>query len=159
MWKRVGRDGGRYWGMAGAGVFFTDGKKVLLLKRSEKGDGYGTWGLPGGKVEEGESAIDAAMREAREECGKVRGQRFNHIHEKDGMHEWTTFFFRVEKSFKCRLSDEHSDYKWVDLGKVSKMNLHPKFKENLDRHMKVVDGSKKKGVLKFKEWVEIRESR
>ena len=39
--------------MAGAGIFFTDGKKVLLLRRSEKGDGNGTWGLPGGKVEEG----------------------------------------------------------------------------------------------------------
>ena len=145
--------------MAGAGIFFTDGKKVLLLRRSEKGDGNGTWGLPGGKVEEGESFIDAAKREAKEECGRVEGSRFEHIHEKDGMHEWTTFFFRIKRPFKCRLSDEHNDYRWVDLDKVSSMELHPRFKENLDRHMDALRACKGKGVIGFKEWVELRESR
>lgn len=158
MWKRVGDDGGRYWGMAGAGIFFTDGKKVLLLKRSEKGDGYGTWGLPGGKIEEGESAIDAARREAKEECGKVKGQRFDDLVEKDGLHKWTTFFFRIEKPFKCKLSDEHTEYKWFKIGELKDQKLHPKMKENLDRHIGAVRRSFGKGLLKFAEWVSYRES-
>jgi 8-oxo-dGTP diphosphatase len=156
MWKRLGRDGSRYWGSRGAGIFFTDGRKVLLLKRSEKGDGFGTWGLPGGKVEEGETDIDAAIREAEEECGRVAGQRFDDLREKDGMHEWTTFFFRVDKPFRCKLSDEHSDWKWVKFGSLKNYDLHPKLKENLDRHLKAVRKSSGKGVIKFREWLDFR---
>jgi 8-oxo-dGTP diphosphatase len=156
MWKRLGRDGARYWGSRGAGIFFTDGRKVLLLKRSEKGDGVGTWGLPGGKVEEGETDIDAAMREAKEECGRVAGQRFGDLSEKDGMHEWTTFFFRVDEPFKCKLSDEHTDFKWVRLGNLGRYKLHPKLQDNLDRHVKVVKRSFRNGLLRFGEWIEFR---
>ena len=80
MWKRIGKNGSKYWGGKGAGIFFTDGKKVLLLKRSGKGDNEGTWGLPGGKIEGNESAIDAATREAKrtspgQEASVVPGKR------------------------------------------------------------------------------------
>jgi 8-oxo-dGTP diphosphatase len=151
MWSRLGSGGGRYWGRKGAGIFFTDGKRVLLLKRSEKGDCAGTWGIPGGKVEEGESLIDAAIREAKEECGRINGQRFEDLHEKDGLHDWTTFFFKVDKPFECELSDEHTDYDWVDLDGLNGYRLHPKFKENMDRHLRVVKNFSKKGS--FKEWI------
>lgn len=158
MWKRVGKDGSRYWGLGGAGIFFTDGSHVLLLKRSGKGDGAGTWGLPGGKIEEGESEIDAATRESKEECGKVSGQRFADISEKDGLHNWRTFFFKVDKPFKCKLSDEHTDWKWVKISRLDEYKLHPKLKENMDRHLKVVKRSFKKGLLRFREWIELRGS-
>lgn len=134
--------------MAGAGIFFTDGKKVLLLKRGE-GDHEGKWGLPGGKIEEGESPIDAARRESREECGvSSKGSRFGDLCEQDGMHVWTTFFFRVKRPFRCRLSHEHTEYRWVPLGEVADMDLHPSLKKNLDRHMSVARGSG------FREWLE-----
>jgi 8-oxo-dGTP diphosphatase len=152
MWKRVGKNGNKYWGSKGAGVFYTDGSKVLLLKRAEKGDAEGTWGLPGGKVEEGETNIDAAVRESIEECGSSKGRRFDDLLEKDGQHEWTTFFFQIDKPFDCKLSNEHSDWKWFDLNKLNKINLHPKLKENLDRHLKVVNKKFKK--LNFKEWLQ-----
>jgi 8-oxo-dGTP diphosphatase len=43
---------------------------VLLVKRG-KHPGYGLWAIPGGRVELGERARDAAAREALEECGVV----------------------------------------------------------------------------------------
>jgi 8-oxo-dGTP pyrophosphatase MutT (NUDIX family) len=158
MWKRIGKNGNKYWGSRAAGIFFTDGKKVLLLKRSEKGDNEGTWGLPGGKVEEKETLIDAARREAKEECGKIEGYRFEDLKEKDGMHDWTTFFFKVKSTFKCKLSDEHKEYKWVDLESVKGCELHPQFKKNLDRHLNVIKNAKKKGIFGFKEWIDIKEN-
>ena len=151
MWKRIGKNGNKYWGNKGAGIFFTDGKKVLLLKRAEKSDSYGPWGLPGGKVEEGETLIDAARRESKEECGKVKGQRFEDLKETDGQHNWTTFFFKIQKPFSCKLSNEHSDWKWFDINELDKINLHPKLKENLDRHLKIV--KKYFSNLTFKEWL------
>ena len=46
------------------------GDQVLLAQRS-KGGYIGRWGFPGGHVERGETVIEAAMRELREETGVV----------------------------------------------------------------------------------------
>ena len=49
-----------------AGVaLLTPDSRVLLLQRSDDG----TWNLPGGRIEPGETAWAAALREAREEAG------------------------------------------------------------------------------------------
>jgi ADP-ribose pyrophosphatase YjhB (NUDIX family) len=42
-----------------------DGDRVLLVRRLDTGD----WELPGGRVEPGESALDALVREVAEETG------------------------------------------------------------------------------------------
>ena len=43
-------------------------QRVVLVKRAIE-PGYGKWVFPGGYVDRGEVITDAAMREAREECG------------------------------------------------------------------------------------------
>jgi 8-oxo-dGTP diphosphatase len=44
-----------------------DGRLVLVRRAIEPG--YGLWVFPGGYVDRGEQILDAAIREAREECG------------------------------------------------------------------------------------------
>ena len=45
----------------------TTGERILLLLRSKHVTEGGTWGIPGGAVEEGEDPFDSALRETEEE--------------------------------------------------------------------------------------------
>lgn len=75
-----------YWGRGGAGVMFTcsEDNTILLLKRAGWVAQGGTWGIPGGGLEDGwyETPIKkpikaitrfrtAAFREVEEECGSL----------------------------------------------------------------------------------------
>ena len=57
------------WSLGAAGLCLCDGHAVLLVQRSAHGDNPGTWALPGGALEPGETPEQAALREAREETG------------------------------------------------------------------------------------------
>ena len=50
----------------GVGIFIIDDQGRILLERRKD---CGMWGLPGGKIEPGESVMDAAVREVLEETG------------------------------------------------------------------------------------------
>jgi len=52
-----------------AGAVVHDQAGRLLLVRRGHEPGLGTWSLPGGRIEPGESAAEAAGREVREETG------------------------------------------------------------------------------------------
>ncbi|TGU66729.1 NUDIX hydrolase, partial [Mesorhizobium sp. M00.F.Ca.ET.186.01.1.1] len=50
--------------LSAAAIIVNDRNEVLLIKGPRRG-----WEMPGGKVEQGESIREAAIRETKEECG------------------------------------------------------------------------------------------
>jgi mutator protein MutT len=68
------------------GTIITDEHgRVVLVKRAIE-PGYGKWVFPGGFIDRGETVEDAAMREAREECGlHVRLDRLLNIYSYPGV--------------------------------------------------------------------------
>ncbi len=50
------------------GILFNDSHEVLLIKRN-KPPAHGLWSIPGGKLESGESLVEACRREFHEETG------------------------------------------------------------------------------------------
>ena len=115
-----------------AGIFFTDGESVLLLKRKPPCSHPNTWGLPGGHAESDETALETAKREAEEECGRIEGKKIGKL-EQD---KWTVFFYEVKKPFHCDLSSEHNAWRWINFKHLSEYKLHPEFKKQYRKYIK-----------------------
>lgn len=147
---RIGSGGTSVKGKKAAGIFFTDGQSVLLLKRSDEGDHGSTWGLPGGKSKDGETEIGTAIRETKEETGlsTIPGFRFDSLSSQNGHQKFTAFLYRVPNQFNVNLSHEHTDWDWIPLDELSSVDLHPKFKENVPRYVRAI----RKTIHSFQEW-------
>lgn len=144
------------WIKKAAGILFTDGSHMLLLKRAGQTGGekhIGTWALPGGKAKDGETEINAAVREAKEETGlsSIPGFRFDSLSNKNSQQKFTTFLYRVPKKFDVTLSKEHSDWAWVPFDDLRGKELHPKFREQLPRYLTAI----RRKIVKFDEWSKV----
>lgn len=92
--------------------------EFLLLKRSQENSSSGEWTFPGGKIEEGESEKEAAIRELKEETG-LEGKIINSGKPYIGEGElglWKIYPFQIKLDSKnVELDYEHSEFKWLSL--------------------------------------------
>jgi 8-oxo-dGTP pyrophosphatase MutT (NUDIX family) len=110
-----------------AGILFrSPDDKFLFMLRSDKGDMGGYWGIPGGKLKDGETAEIGAVREAVEETGfnpgTLDGELCRYV--ADNV-DFTTFVKEVDDEFRCKLDDEHTSYGWFTADEAQSINLHP----------------------------------
>lgn len=110
-----------------AGVFFyasSTNRFLFLLRNDSKNPS--NWGIPGGKVEKGETLIEGIERECTEEIGFFPATAKLVPIQKFINHSFTyhTFFCKIENEFIPTLNDEHSGYCWVDSEHYPKP-LHP----------------------------------
>jgi 8-oxo-dGTP pyrophosphatase MutT (NUDIX family) len=87
-----------------------------------------TWGLPGGRVESGETLIAAMTRECEEELGAMpeylRLVPIEKFTTSDAGFAYHTFFCSVVDEFCPKLNDEHVGWAWLDSGTWPKP-MHP----------------------------------
>ena len=102
-------------------------RRYLYLMRNDSKH-PGSWGLPGGRVETGETLIAAITRECEEELGSMPGyvrmlplEKFTTA---DSAFEYHTFFCIVDQEFQPVLNHEHIGYAWIDSGTWPKP-MHP----------------------------------
>lgn len=102
-------------------------RRVLILRRSETDTTCpGTWELPGGKLEFGETPQDAALRELREESGisgtlgpilyadSIMGIR--------GPRQFIVLVYLAHaETAEVTLSFEHADFLWASKAQVRQM--------------------------------------
>lgn len=107
----------------GSGIMFRQGKFIFLIQRSDDG----TWCQPGGTIEPGELAIDAARREVLEETG----------YQYDGLltphsvyGDYLTYRADVLEQFEAKLNDESLAAGWFHVDDLPKP-LHQPFAEML----------------------------
>ncbi|WP_127820158.1 NUDIX domain-containing protein [Microbacterium sp. CPCC 204701] len=134
----VAPTGERYWGRFGAaGLLAMNPDQGVLLQHRVSWSHFGdTWGLPGGALHEGESACDAALREAAEEAGVPRGAiRPRLLSVLDlGYWSYTTLVGDVVVPFEPAISDPESrELAWVSVDDVTRHPLHPGFAGSWER--------------------------
>lgn len=113
-------------------IIWNKKQKILLLQRGETKTFQGYWQVPEGKLEEGESPIQALKREMQEELEieidepelvlvtqselEAKGMKYLAIR----------LIFKVSsKTTEITLSHEHSAYKWLNPEEIKTLNLLP----------------------------------
>ena len=130
-----GPGGARYWGRYGAAglLAVSPQREVLLQHRAHWSHFVGTWGMPGGARHEHESAVDAAVREAREEAGvppDLLVVRFTSVLDL-GYWSYTTVVADATERFEPVVSDPESiELRWIAVDRVGELDLHPRFSES-----------------------------
>jgi 8-oxo-dGTP pyrophosphatase MutT (NUDIX family) len=115
--------------MMAVGVWFyavATGRYLYLMRVDDRHPN--SWGLPGGKVEPGESLMAAMVRECEEEMGAMpeylRLAPIEKFTSADGVFSYHTFFCSVAEEFEPKLNAEHSGYAWLASGVFPKP-MHP----------------------------------
>ena len=88
--------------------------RALFLQRSAAGDAPGAWVFPGGKLEPGEDAATAAVRECLEETGYRVGSPGRVLCRRiaDGV-DYTTFIAKCDEEFTPKLDEENTAFVWM----------------------------------------------
>lgn len=144
-----------------AGILFLDqSKNALFLKRGPEGDFPGTWCLPGGTQEEGETLLECAIREAKEEVGEfpdspitywtrrvsspeapvlqlapttaVPSEELPGAAQPGEQVDFTTFVQRVDEQFVPTINNESVGYAWAPADQPPEP-LHPGVRVVLQR--------------------------
>lgn len=107
-------------------TYYKAGKPLhLLVKRSAASDHPRTWAFPGGGIEPGETALEAAVREASEEVGLANAWMVNRACRPLGISEgFATFQLTLAYMLQPRLNHEHTAWVWAPYANLP-APMHP----------------------------------
>jgi 8-oxo-dGTP pyrophosphatase MutT (NUDIX family) len=119
------------------------GPRILLLRRAPGRVLSGLWQGVSGLVEPGESVVDAARRELREETAIDESaiEAFFHLDyvaeflwsPSDALMTSAYFAVRVRPGTEPVLSDEHDEARWVSIDEARATVVWPAHREAIDR--------------------------
>ncbi|CAN5123395.1 hypothetical protein BH09ACT12_BH09ACT12_16440 [soil metagenome] len=124
-------NGHSHWGERGAAglLLARDGHALVQLRAGWTHRG-GTWALPGGARERGESAVQTALRESEEELGLAASYVEVHGSRPADCGGWVyeTVLGTVLGEPSLHDRSESAGHRWVPADEVEAMKLHPSFR-------------------------------
>lgn len=150
----------RFFVSVGAAIYNFDTKKFLVLKDADESSDYykkfGPWELPGGRIHEGELAIDALKREIEEETGLSEFEVIGTVDAslspqpyKEAQGFLVTYLVRYNGG-EPKMSSEHSEFRWVSLEEMEEDEKEYKewFVERIRKATKMIKESEYLNDLK-----------
>ena len=127
--------GHRHWGRNGAaGLLLRDrsggADRVVLQHRAFWSHQGGTWGVPGGARDSGESVVEAALRETGEETAipPAAVRPYGLLSDDHGGWAYTTVVGVPLRPVEPEpIGGESEDVRWVPVAEVARRELHPGF--------------------------------
>ncbi len=136
--------------IVGVGAVIVQDGKLVLIRRGVEPD-KGKWSIPGGGVELGETVGDAAVREAKEECGldielfedrpmdaldkMVPGEKGRLKY-----HYVLLQFLARPKGGTLKPTSDATEARWVPLEEVERYNLTDSFRAFFKKHREELEG-------------------
>ncbi len=106
-----------------------EGRILLLHRHKEKSQG-GKWGVPAGKIDEGEESLQAMIREAREETGfRFEPKQLEYLQKvfvRYPDYDFVYHMFKTKVASKPSVSissKEHQTFRWATPKEALRMNL------------------------------------
>lgn len=129
--------------------------RVLVLTRSEqerKDKHSHGWDFPGGGLEPSELIMDALAREVKEETGlsvKVIAPAYIYDEVMDEKHLVIMKFACCQPVGQIALSEEHDDYRWIEMSGLSQEPFPEWMKEEIKKAYRIYQAFRKaeNGVL------------
>lgn len=116
-----------------AAVVLNAGNEILLLHRIRYGKEY--WVIPGGSMEQGESLLECAIREIREELEcEIQESQLVYLYELENQgREETYYWCEIEKRYfeisgeEAARSNQDNIYipQWIQVEELPHINLKP----------------------------------
>ena len=129
------------------------GIEVLVLRRGPNGRSPGTWETVHGHIEPGETPIEAARREVREETGLEPARLYNlsrvesfYRHRTDEIALIPVFACVVDGAASVRPSPEHDRVEWLALSQAAARFSWPRERRALEDVLSIL-GSGEAGLL------------
>lgn len=125
-------------------VFLIKDNKLLLLRRKNTGWEDGKYGLPSGHLENNETVLAAAIREAKEEAGIDIGAEYLkmvHVMHRRVNYDYLDIYFVGDKwTGEPFIAEKHKadDLQWIDVNKLP---------TNILENVKVAFENYKKGII------------
>ena len=109
------------------------GWEALCLRRAPDERSAGTWETVHGHIQEGESPVEAAIRELAEETGLAAGRLYNvsrvesfYLHRTDEVVLIPVFCALVPAGAEVRLSEEHDAWEWLPAARAPERFAWPR---------------------------------
>ncbi len=104
-----------------AGILMYYKEEILLCKRSNKVRYNGSWSVPGGHIERGESAEEAAQREVFEETMIMVSGPLDSLgvyNDGKGTRRYALFAKELNSKVEPIIDEEHDDWGWFHKDKL-----------------------------------------
>lgn len=111
------------------GVAILRDAKILMVRRAADDFLGGSYELPGGGVDEGETISEGAIREVKEETGLIVSkivaifEGFDYSTERKPSVRQVNFLVEVNPGDVVLDPKEHDDFIWVDQNNISNINM------------------------------------